>query len=202
MKIILLTTLLALAAPAHAQSNWDVLNGKKTEPARPDGKPATGLPGQPAKPDGKPTAGPVAPTPAASAVARRDFDVASIELQATRLYLTGIADLSADTATWDKQHSIELFNLAQTAVIGAENQFAHLSTLAKDNWAAAAEPVTRGRAGLVNVESQLRQVAQSLRQGQMNQAGVKQVEQLLDSAEKDLQNAANAMKVDLKLRTP
>src|SRR5436853_7763001 len=103
MRSIVVSAALLAATPALAGGIGDLIKGKKdqqqTQPAPPN------TPG--------PRAQPQAGAPAGADAAKIGIDVAVIELQATKLYLAGLADLAAKPTTWERSHAVQLFNEAQ-----------------------------------------------------------------------------------------
>ena len=193
MRYFVMTALLAIATPAAAGGLGDILKGKKnpqqTTPAVPPGTPPNGAPS----------------TPAAGNAdkAKIGFDVTEIELQASKLYVAGLADLASKPTTWEKDSSIHLFNQAQRTVIRAEQQLADLETMATGNWAKAGDNIRRARSELVNTEQQLRNFSSSVRAGQYqagDPASIKALWGSIDRAQKEVEGAAGQMGVDFHLK--
>jgi hypothetical protein len=148
-----------------------------------------------------PTSAPGARPPADQA--KMALDLAEVELQAGKLYLTGLADLASRPGTWDRAHSVYLFNEAQRAVERSEEQLRELETLAVGNYPKAVEPLRRARASLVDTEHDLRAFAAPVRGGTYKPQDPKAIKELwhtVDRAQKDLQTAAEHMHVDYHLK--
>jgi hypothetical protein len=179
---------LGLAAPAFADGNvWDVLQGKKPAPASPTPAPPQQQnhdvwPGQHA-----PQAS--AATNASKEIAKRSVDVAGVELQVAKLYVTGLYDLSSRQNLYDQRHATALFNRAQDALTGA-------------NYPKAGEPLGRARSTLVSAQGELRTLAGAINRNGNDVERIKSVFHQLDTAEHALNDTAGAMSVDSKLNAP
>ena len=138
--------------------------------------------------------------------AKKDVDVASIHLQAAKLYLAGLYGLAGAPSTWDREHGVALFNQAQNALGDAERQLAELQGLVQGNWPGARDSLTRARNTLVRAQGQLRSLSVPLRTGggqdQAGQSVIGQIYKALDSSKDELESAAKTMGVDTKMRTP
>ena len=193
MRYLVMAALLAMATPAAAGGLGDILKGKKpqaTTPVVPPGQVPPTTPGIPA------TAG-------NADKAKVSFDVAEIELQASKLYVSGLADLASKPTTWEKESSVHLFNQAQRTVIRAEQQLADLETMAVGQWAKAGDPIRHARAELVNTEQQLRNFSSAVKAGQYQAGapeGIKSLWGTIDRAQKDVEGAAGMMGVDFHLK--
>ena len=175
---------LGFAVPAvHAQSVWDVLTGKKRDPQT--------LPAQ------QPGGGVVGQAQANGTAAKQSVDIASVDLQAARLFVAGLYDLS--TRTFDKHRAVALLNQAQEAVTQAELQLGDLTSLAQGS---AADPLGRARQTMVDVQGDLRGLTGAINSGSPDANRIKSLYQSIDSASHDLESAAQAMNVDTKLNTP
>jgi hypothetical protein len=192
---------LGLAAPAFADGNvWDVLQGKKPAPASPTPAPPQQQnhdvwPGQHA-----PQAS--AATNASKEIAKRSVDVAGVELQVAKLYVTGLYDLSSRQNLYDQRHATALFNRAQDALTGAELQLQELAPLASANYPKAGEPLGRARSTLVSAQGELRTLAGAINRNGNDVERIKSVFHQLDTAEHALNDTAGAMSVDSKLNAP
>ncbi|HKC60969.1 MAG TPA: hypothetical protein VKB92_12850 [Myxococcales bacterium] len=177
-------------------------------PERPQQPTATAQPD--AGPPEAPGAAPLTPREKAAAQAseqaKKDVDVAGIHLEVARLYLAGLYGLAGPSSTWDREHGVALFTQAQNALTDADRQLAELQGLAQRNWPDARDPLSRARATMVRVQTQLRSLSVPLRTGggqvQAGQSVIREVYKSLDSSRDELNSAAKAMGVDPKLRTP
>lgn len=195
MRRALIAAALFAATPALAGGIGDILRGKTPTQTQPKAPGTTPNPNNPNK------------TPAATAantdLAKISVDVAIVEVQASKLYLAGLADLASRPGTWDKAHTIHLFNEAQRSLIRAEEQLGEMEQLATGQWANAVDPIRKARSGLVTAEQQLRSFAEPVRAGQpqpTNSQSIKDVWNTLDRAQKEVESAAGTMGVPTKLQ--
>jgi hypothetical protein len=138
-------------------------------------------------------------------LAKKAVDLANIHLQAARLYVVGLFHLSRKpTSSWDRAHSVSLFNAAENAITDADRSLAELSGMARGKWQKAAEPLAHARATLVQVQKELRSLSvPATGTGPADaQQVARKVHQGLDSAGKDLESAAKTMGVDTKIKGP
>lgn len=199
---------LGLATPAFADGNvWDVLTGKKKN------DPQTPAQTQPQPPAGQPRGnrdiftGRNLPTGQGVAsnnadLAKKDVDVGGINIQAAKLYVTGLYDLSSRANMYDRGHGTDLFNKAQDAITDAEKELADLAPMAQGAWAKAADPLARVRSTLVNAQGHLRALAGAINANGNDVNRIRDLYKELDGAERDLNDAAKAMNVDTRLNTP
>lgn len=196
MRRLLIAAALFAATPAMADGIGDILRGKTSQTTQPK---APGTSPNQSNPNNKnPTA-----TAANTDLAKISVDVAVVEVQASKLYLAGLADLASRPGTWDKAHTIHLFNEAQRSLIRAEQQLGEMEQLATGQWANAADPIRKARSELVTAEHQLRGFAEPVRSGQAqptNSQSIKDVWNSLDRAQKDVESAAGTMGVPTKLQ--
>jgi hypothetical protein len=176
-RAIAVALALGLAVPAaRGQSVWDVLTGKKREQQT-----------QPVQ----------QPTPVNEIAAKQAVDVASVDMQAARLFVAGLYDLS--TRAFDNRRAAALFTQAQEAVTQAELQLGDLLSQAQGS---AAAQLGRARQTLVSVQGDLLSLAERS-EGSSSDAGrLKSLCQSIDSATHDLESAAKAMHVDTRLNAP
>ena len=118
---------------------------------------------------------------ASGTAAKQVADVASVDIQAAKLFVAGLYDLS--TRPFDKHRAVTLFNQAQEAVTQAELQLGDLIGLAQGN---AADPLGRARQTLVSVQGDLRGLAGSINGGSSDANRLKSLYQSIDSASRDL----------------
>jgi hypothetical protein len=185
MKLIPALFALALASPAVAQA---------------PGKPAPAFPGQ---------KGPKGTAPGADSnadIAKRSFNIASVNLTAAKDFIGGLNDLAQRQSTWDRESSVALFNSAQRAVSDAEEYVGRLMPLAKGDWAKASDALEKARADLVKVQGELRTFAAPVRAESgdpaSRQSSMRSVWDTLDAAAKDLGSAAKQMSIETKIKTP
>ncbi len=141
----------------------------------------------------------VPPAGAGASVAKQAVDVAGIDMQAAKLFVTGIYDLSTRPNQFDKHRAIVLFNQAQEAVTQAELQLADLSRVAQP---APNGALQNARNTMVSAQGELRALAGALNAGGTDPNRIKALYQSIDSATHDLDSAARAMRVDTRLNSP
>lgn len=203
MRFIPAIAVLALSIPAAAQSNIkDVMMGQKDKPAKSEPPAPASAP-----PAAAPKGAQAAAAPASNAdIAKRTYDLASVNLQAAKQYVGGLNDLAQKASTWDRESSVSLFNSAQRAVTDAEEHIGRLVPLAKGDWAKASDALSKARADLVKVQGELRTFAGPIRSESgdpaSRQGSIKGLWQTLETASKDLSDAASQMSVDTKVKTP
>ena len=202
MRTKLIAAVLAVAMPVFADGFGDIFK-KPPKPATPAAQPPAETP--PAHPTkgiwGQNTSAPA--TTAQQDSAKMSLDVAEIELQASKLYLAGLADLAARPTTWDRDHTVGLFNQAQRTVIRAEEHLGEMEKLATGSWANAGDALRRARASLVDTEQQLRAFSAPMKSGQLQAQGPASIKNLwnsIDKAQKELEGAASTMGVDFHLK--
>jgi hypothetical protein len=185
MKLIPALVALALALPAVAQA---------------PGKPAPALPG-PKGPQGTAKG-----ADSNADIAKRSFDIASVNMTAAKDFIGGLNDLAQRQSTWNRESSVALFNSAQRAVADAEEHIVRLAPLAKGDWAKASDALEKARADLVKVQGELRTLAAPVRAESgdpaSRQSSIRGVWATLDAAAKDLGIAAKQMSVETKIKTP
>ena len=187
MKKLLVAAIIAAATPAFAGGLGDLIK-KKNPPQATQPITQPGVPANQANAD----------------EAKKALDVIEVDLQASKLYLVALWDLASKPATWDRAHSVTLFNDAERAVTEAEEHIGKIEPMAKDSWAKAADPIGKARASLVQTQAQLRSFASGLRGG--NFAGgdanaIKGLWTTVDTAQKQIEGAAGAMGVDFHLKS-
>jgi hypothetical protein len=146
------------------------------------------------------------PEQATAQLAKKAVDLANIHLQAGRLYTLGLFLLARKPTTeWDRAHSLTLFNQAENAVTDADRSLAELSGMARGEWSKAADPLAHARATIVQVHKDLRAISvppEPRTAAPDPQQIARKAFEALDSARKNLDQAAGVMKVDTKLRAP